>query len=92
MRCTSRLFLLLVAGAFLAALAWALVTQSNLWRAHAQPLRPLAPPPEAPSSPPASATGVIGPVDDATVKAVDRNLKAEQVARKRLDAPPANRK
>ncbi|HJV22305.1 MAG TPA: hypothetical protein VJ570_06400 [Holophagaceae bacterium] len=91
MRRSSQLFLLLLAGAFLAALAWALVAQSNLWRAHARP-RPPGSLPEAAADPAPPGTGVIGTVDEGTAKALEKSLKAEQEARKRLDAPPPKRK
>lgn len=93
MRKSSKLFALLLAGAFLAALGWALVTQADLWRAHARPLRPRAQP-EGSEPPPekSNATGVEGHVDDDTTKALEKNLKAERDARKRLDAPSRNRR
>ncbi len=93
MRKSSKVFAFLLAGAFLAALGWALVTQADLWQAHARPLRPRALP-EGPEPPPgnAKATGVEGHVDDDTTKALEKNLKAERDARKRLDTPSGNRR
>lgn len=93
MRKSSKLFGLLLAAAFLAALGWALTTQSDLWRAHARPARPVQAQPESElPPPPENATGVIGTVDDGTQKALEKHLQAQRDARKRLDAPPGNRK
>lgn len=86
-RRSSKLFALAAAATFLAALAWALTTQADLWRAHARPLHRPAPP-EGEASPPESATGVVGTVEPDTVKALEKSLQAERDARKRLDAPP----
>lgn len=89
MRRSSKLFAWGAAAAFLAALAWALTTQADLWRAHARPVtRPTPDLPEGEAPPPESATGVVGPIEADTVKALERNLKAERDSRKRLDAPP----
>ncbi len=95
MRRSSKVFAVLLAGGFLAALAWALSTQSDLWRTHARPLAPRPQPQvegEAPPPPEASATGVIGTVDEDTNKALEKHLKAQREARKRLDAPVEKRK
>ncbi|HJW32650.1 MAG TPA: hypothetical protein VJ505_04710 [Holophagaceae bacterium] len=94
MRRSSKVVAVLLAGGFLAALAWALATQSDLWRTHARPLPPRpqplaegeAPPPEP------SATGVYGTQDEDSNKALEKHLKAQRDARKRLDAPVENRK
>ncbi len=84
MRRSSKLFAFLAAAGFLAALAWALVTQANLWQSQRRlPPRPAggeAPPPEA------SSTGVQGAVDEGSRQALERHLKAQQEARKRLEA------
>jgi hypothetical protein len=90
-RRSSKLFGLLLAAAFLAALAWALSAQSDLWRTHARPLRPKpgpALPGEEAPAPPENATGVVGTVEEDTAKALEKSLRAERDARKRLDAPP----
>jgi hypothetical protein len=88
-RRSSKIFAGLAAAGFLAALAWALVTQANLWRAHARPAqRPTPTLPQGEVPPPESATGVVGSVETDTLKALDKNLQAEREARKRLDAPP----
>ncbi len=95
MRRSSKVFAGLMAGGFLALLAWALITQSNLWRAHARPLPPRPQPRvegEAPPPPEESATGVYGTVDESTNTALEKHLKAQRDARKRLDAPPEKRK
>lgn len=95
MRRSSKLFGLLMAVAFLAALAWALSAQSDLWRTHARPARPPQAQPEVGDEspqPPESATGVIGTVEEDTAKALEKSLKAERDARKRLDAPPPSGK
>ena len=91
MRKSSKLFGLLLAAGFLAALGWALSTQSDLWRTHARPVsRPQAQPlpDEDSAQPKESATGVVGNVEEDTAKALEKNLKAERDARRRLDAPP----
>ncbi len=88
-RRSSKVFAGLAALGFLAALAWALVTQADLWRAHARPVhRPTPSLPEGEVPPPESTTGVVGSVETDTLKALEKNLKAEREARKRLDAPP----
>ncbi len=95
MRKSSKLFGLLLAAGFLAALGWALVAQSNLWRAHARPVNPH--PTQQPAleeTPKAeeSATGVYGTVEEGTAKALEKHLQAQRDARKRLDAPPQSEK
>ena len=93
MRKSSKLFALLLAAGFLAALGWALVAQNNLWQTHAKPLRPTQTLPEEESPKPAeNATGVIGTVDEDTAKALEKHLQAQRDARKRLDAPSGNRR
>ncbi|MBI3132272.1 MAG: hypothetical protein HYZ13_13210 [Acidobacteria bacterium] len=92
MRRSSKLFVFLFAVAFLAALAWALSAQSDLWQKHARPVRPRAMPEGEIEKPPENPTGVVGNVDEGTTKALEKNLKAERDARKRLDTPSGNRR
>lgn len=83
----SKLFLLLSGLAFLAALAWALVTQTDLVLTQRNRPAPKAKAPAGEEAPKAEegTTGVVGTVDEATRKAIEKNLKAEAEARKRLD-------
>ena len=86
MKRSSKLFLLASAAVFLTALAWALATQTDLvLQAQRTRTKPgPAPGEEAPKAEEGT-TGIQGPVDDGTRRALERNLKAEAEARKRLD-------
>lgn len=86
--------LCLVWGLLLAALAWALSTQSR-WVQESKPIqmqRPSAPEKgEGTEAPPASATGVIGTIDDDTRAALAKGL-ARAPAEKGKAKPTAPKK
>lgn len=93
MRRSSKLFGLVAAVAFLAALAWALTRQADLMQAErTRPRRPPVPEGEPPAKAPDTATGVQGSVDEGTRRALEQHLRAQAEARKRLDAPPPGKR
>jgi uncharacterized iron-regulated membrane protein len=87
MRRRDIVFACLAWGGLLAALVWALNTQFR-WVQENKPIQVQRPPAAPtgstePEMPPASTTGVIGPIDDDTRSAMARNLgarKAKQAA------------
>lgn len=76
-------------GLLLAALAWALATQFR-WAQEAKPVqaqRPPVPEKEGAEAPPASATGVIGTIDDDTRAALAKGLHKVPAEQAKTKAP-----